>query len=334
MTFRDLIAANKRQSAILVVVFILFIACLALLLALGALAYLHPGALRRIDWIEAAEVGGLGALVAVLFSVFAYYQGDDMVLAVSGAKPIQHEDDPELFNVVEEMSIAAGIPQPRIYLINDPAPNAFATGRDPQHASVAITTGLRTKLNREELQGVMAHEMSHVRNFDIRLMLLLTVLVGTVAMLCDLFWQLLRFSGGSSRSSSSSSDQKGGGGGVITLVLFIIAIILALIAPLIAQLIQLAVSRQREFLADATAVELTRNPLGLASALRKIEEDPHDLQSANRGTAHLYIVNPVETFAARAHTMFASHPPVEDRIKRLEALVHQKTKDPAPAQPS
>jgi heat shock protein HtpX len=333
MTFRDLIAANKRQSAILIVIFILFIACLALLLAVGALAYMHPGGLRRIDWLEAAEAGGLGALVAVIFSFFAYYQGDDMVLAVSGAKPIQHEDDPELFNVVEEMAIAAGVPVPRIYLINDPAPNAFATGRDPQHASVAITTGLRTKLTREELQGVMAHEMSHVRNFDIRLMLLLAVLVGTVAMLCDLFWQFLRFSGGSSRSSSSRDGDKGGGAGLITLVLFVMAIILALIAPLIAQLIQLAVSRQREYLADASAVELTRYPLGLASALRKIEEDPHELQAANRGTAHLYIVNPVETFAARAHTMFSSHPPVEDRIKRLEALVHQ-AKDPTTSQPS
>jgi heat shock protein HtpX len=332
MTFRDLVAANKRQSAILIVIFILFIACLALLLALGALAYMHPGGLRRIDWLEAAEAGGIGVLVAVLFSFFAYYQGDDMVLAVSGARPIQHEDDPELFNVVEEMAIAAGVPLPRIYLINDPAPNAFATGRDPQHASVAITSGLRTKLNREELQGVMAHEMSHVRNFDIRLMLLLAVLVGTVAMLCDLFWQLLRWSPGSSRSSSSRDD-KGGGGGLVTLVIFVVAIILALIAPLIAQLIQLAVSRQREYLADASAVELTRYPLGLASALRKIEEDPHELHAANRGTAHLYIVNPVETFAARAHTMFASHPPVEDRIRRLEALVHE-AKDPAPSQPS
>jgi heat shock protein HtpX len=333
MTFRDLVAANKRQSAILIVIFILFIACLALLLALGGLAYMHPGGLRRIDWLEAAEAGGVGALVAVLFSFFAYYQGNDMVLAVSGARPIQHDDDPELFNVVEEMAIAAGVPLPRIYLINDPAPNAFATGRDPQHAAVAITSGLRSKLTREELQGVMAHEMSHVRNFDIRLMLLLTVLVGTVAMLCDLFWQLLRFGGGSSRGRSSSSAEKGGGGGAVTLVLFVLAIILAIIAPLIAQLIQLAVSRQREYLADASAVELTRYPLGLASALRKIEEDPHELQSANRGTAHLYIVNPVETFAARAHTMFSSHPPVEDRIRRLEALAHQ-SKDPASSQPT
>jgi heat shock protein HtpX len=321
MTFRDLIAVNKRNSAMLVACFILFIVVLALVLAIGITAYIDPSSLNHINWKEVVIIGVGATVMASLFSLFAYYAGDDFVLTVSGAKPIQHGDDPELFNVVEEMSIAAGVPLPRIYLMNDPAPNAFATGRDPQHASLAITTGLRTKLTRDELQGVVAHEMAHIRNFDIRLMLLLAVLVGTVAMLCDFFWQILRWSRGG--RSGDSRREEGGTSGLIALVFIALAIILAIIAPLLAQIIQLAVSRQREYLADASAVELTRYPLGLANALRKIEEDPHELNVANRGTAHLFIVNPIETFAARAHTMFASHPPIEDRIKRLEALVHQ-----------
>jgi heat shock protein HtpX len=164
----------------------------------------------------------------------------------------------------------------------------------------------------------MAHEMSHVRNFDIRLMLLLAVLVGTVVMLTDLLWQSLRFGGG-----GGSGSGRGGGGGLVVLVLVLVGILLAIIAPLLAQIIQLAVSRQREYLADASAVELTRNPLGLAAALRKIDTDPAELHSANRGTAHLYIVNPIKKFEERANTAFASHPPIADRIRRLEALAHQ-----------
>ena len=187
---------------------------------------------------------------------------------------------------------------------------------------MAITRGLREKLNREELQGVLAHEMSHIRNYDIRLMLLLAVLIGTIVMLSDFFWQILRF--GPSRSSrSSSSDKDGkGGGGAIMIVLFVIAIILAIIAPILAQIIQLAVSRQREYLADASAVQLTRNPLGLAHALKVIDDDPDVLQTANRGTAHLYIANPVKAFEARANSMFASHPPIKARITRLLELAH------------
>jgi heat shock protein HtpX len=221
-----------------------------------------------------------------------------------------------LFNVVEEMSIAAGIPMPRVYLIDDPALNAFATGRDPQHAAVAITSGLRHKLTRDELQGVIAHEMSHIRNYDIRLMLLMAVLVGTIVMLSDVFWQIGR--GG--RSSSSSKSE--GKGGMIVLIVFIVAVILALIAPILAQIIQFAVSRQREYLADATAVELTRYPQGLANALRKLQGDAAVLKSANRGTAHLFIANPIAKFQARAESVFASHPPLKDRIARLDALVH------------
>ena len=324
-TFRDLIAANKRNSVLLVVCFILFVAIVAMVIGLAIVAYYSPGTVARLNVLRALVIGAIAGVLAFLVALLGYYSGDDMILAVSRAQRIRHKDDPELFNIVEEMAIAAGLPMPRVYLIRDKSPNAFATGRDPEHASIAVTTGLREKLNREELQGVIAHEMSHVQNYDIRLMLLMAVLVGTVVMLADLFWQITWYtSPGSSRESKSDRDGKdGGGGGIIALVLIVLAVLLAIIAPLLAQLIQLAVSRQREYLADATAVQLTRNPLGLAQALRKIDEDPAELKSANRGTAHLYIANPIKKYEARAHSAFASHPPIKDRIRRLERLAHQ-----------
>jgi heat shock protein HtpX len=320
-TFRDLIAANKRNSTILVVVFCLFVTAVAMVLGLAIIGYVSPDSLRRINVAEGLMVGGVAAGISLLLSLLAYYSGDSMVLAINHARPLEHAEDPELFNVVEEMAIAAGIPMPKVYLIPDNSPNALATGRDPQHASVAVTTGLRSKLTRDELQGVIAHEISHIRNYDIRLMLMLAVLVGTVVMLADFFWRILWFA--PRGRSRSRSDSKGGGGGLVMIVLMVIAVVLAIIAPILAQLIQLAVSRQREYLADASGVELTRQPLGLANALRKIENDPNDLQFSNRGTAHLFIANPVEKFEARAHTMFSSHPPIEDRIRRLEALARQ-----------
>jgi heat shock protein HtpX len=318
-TFLDLIAANKRNSVILVACFILFTLIVALVFALVIMFQIDPDAALQANLWRSLIVGGIAAGIAGLMAFVSYYQGDKMILAVSGAKPLEKKDDPQLYNVVEELAIAAGLPMPKVYLIEDSAPNAFATGRDPEHASVAITRGLREKLNREELQGVLAHEMSHIRNYDIRLMLLLAVLIGTIVMLSDFFWQILRF--GPSRSRSSSSKD-GKGGGAIMIVLFVIAIILAIIAPILAQIIQLAVSRQREYLADASAVQLTRNPLGLAHALKVIDDDPNILESANRGTAHLYIANPVKSFEARANSMFASHPPIKDRITRLLALAH------------
>ncbi len=321
-TFRDLIAENKRNSVLLVVIFCLFTTAVALILALGVVASYDPQAVAQLRWGEALAAGGIAAAVALLFSLLGYLSGDQFVLAASGARPIRHADDPELFNVVEEMAIAAGVPMPQVYLIRDPALNAFATGRDPQHASVAITTGLRHNLTRDELQGVIAHEMSHIRNYDIRLMLLMAVLVGTVVMLSDFFWQIVR-SGGIGGGRSRDKDSKdGGGGGWIVLIVFILAVILALIAPILAQIIQFAVSRQREYLADATAVELTRYPQGLANALRKLQGDAAVLKSANRGTAHLFIANPIKKFQDRAESVFASHPPLKDRIARLDALVH------------
>lgn len=318
VTFRDLVAANRRNSALLITGFILFTAVVVMVFSLAALAYLDPRAVQELRWGRAVVFGLIGGGVAALFAMLGYFTGDSMILAISGAREIRKADDPQLFNVVEEMAIAAGLPMPRVFIIDDSAPNAFATGRDPRHAAVAITTGLRHKLNRDELQAVMAHEMAHIRNLDIRLMMLLAVLIGMIVMLADLFWQVLRWGPGTSgrRSSRSSKD----GGGVIVIVILVVAIILALIAPILAQIIQLAVSRQREYLADATAVEFTRNPLALASALRKITADPDVLEVANRGTAHLYITNPIKKFEARAHTMFSSHPPIQERIRRLEAL--------------
>jgi heat shock protein HtpX len=323
-TFRDLIAENKRNSALLVVLFCLFSTAVILILVLAAVAYLSPDAIAQLNWAEALAAGGVAAVVSFLIAWIGYLNGSSLVLAVSGAHPLQHQDDPELYNVVEEMAIAAGIPMPKVYLIHDPAPNAFATGRDPQHAVVAITSGLRQKLTRDELQGVIAHEVSHIRNYDIRLMLMLAVLVGTIVMLADIFRQMLWFAPSGGRSRNDRDRGKGGdGGGWLVLVLIVLGVILAIIAPLLAHLIQLAVSRQREYLADASAVELTRYPLGLANALRKIDGDPAVLQHANRGTAHLYIANPIKKFADWSDSVFSSHPPMQDRIRRLAGLVHQ-----------
>jgi heat shock protein HtpX len=316
-TFRDLIATNKRNSALLVILFCLFITVVVFIFGIATLAYVDPGSFDTKHWWPALLAGVVAAGISLVISFISYYAGSSVVLAVAGARPLEHADDPELYNVVEEMAIAAGVPMPSVYLIDDDAPNAFATGRDPQHAVVAITRGLRTKLTREELQGVIAHEMSHIRNYDIRFMLLMAVLVGTVVMLADFFRRMLWYA-----PSRRSRDSEGKGGGIVALVLIIIAVILSIIAPLLAQLIQLAVSRQREYLADASAVELTRYPQGLASALRKIDRDPAELQHANRGTAHLYIANPIKKFEERASTAFASHPPIKDRIRRLEALAH------------
>ena len=267
--------------------------------------------------------GGIGLLgvfgiVAIVWSVIGYYSGDKMVLAVSGAHRVTHEDEPQLFNVVEEMTIAAGLPQaPAIYVIEDPAPNAFATGRDPQHASIAVTRGLMAALDREELQGVVAHEMSHVRNYDIRFATLVGILVGMIALIADFFlrWS---FFGGSGR-------RRGGGdsGGNAGAILLIIAIVLAIVAPLAAYSVQFAISRRREYLADATGVELTRNPLGLARALFVIASDPQPLRHANRATAHLYIANPRKNKKDKAVTgVFDTHPPIQKRIDVLLAMAH------------
>ena len=316
--FNQLIARNKRNSWLLVVLFTAFVVLVGLVI--GYAFGLYAGDPRLAPYFAGACM--LGALVIAIVSATAsFYGGASAVLAMSRAREIRKPDDPQLFNVVEEMSLAAGVPMPRVYVIDDTAPNAFATGRDPAHAVVAITTGLRSKLKRDELQGVIAHELSHVRNFDIRFAVLMATLVGVVVLMCDLFLRTLGWGrwGGGGRSSSRSSDDKGGNG-LLMLVAFVVALLLSLIAPVLAKLIEMAFSRQREYLADASAVDLTRNPLGLASALGRIRDDPEVLEVANRATAPMYIVHPIKRFEGRSSSIMDSHPPVEDRIKRLMQL--------------
>ncbi len=307
--FHQLIDRNKRNSWVLIVVFVLFVAVVA-----GVIGSAVSG-----DLAHAAFIGTAAMFISLGISLISFYAGAHIVLAASGAREVRHDDDPQLFNVVEEIAIAGGLPMPRVYLIHDSAPNAFATGRDPAHGIVAITAGLRTKLTRDELQGVIAHEMSHIRNFDIRYAMLVAVMVGTVVMICDVFLRYLWWGGGRSRRSSSD---RGKGGGGAQAILMLIAIVLAIVAPILAKLIQMAVSRQREYLADASAVELTRYPLGLAGALRKIAADPESLEAANRGTQHLYTVNPLRKDDDRA-SLWATHPPIQERINRLLALAHE-----------
>jgi heat shock protein HtpX len=329
-TFTDLISQNKRNSILLMIivsfVVIVFGGVIGGVIGDHFSGGVYRDLLNEAGMADARSGSDLqthiiwGMLIATAVTVFmlffSFYGGSKTVLAISGAKPIEKADDPQLFNVVEEMAIAAGIPMPKVYLIDDTAPNAFATGRDPEHAVVAITEGLRTKLNRDELQGVMAHEMSHIGNYDIRFAMLMAVLVGVIVLMADFFIRYAWLGGGRrSRRSSGSS-----GGGAAVLILFLIALILSIIAPLIAKMIQLAVSRQREYLADASAVELTRNPDGLASALAKISSDKEVLEVANRATQHLYIVNPIKPFEKRAKSLFSTHPPIKERIQRILSL--------------
>ena len=228
-------------------------------------------------------------------------------------------------NVIQELAIAANVPMPKVYLIDDTAPNAFATGRDPKHASVAITTGLLEKLDREELQGVMGHELSHVQNFDIRFAMIVGVLVGSIALLADFFLRATFWGGVSGRSSSRNRE----GGGGLQAILFVVAIVLAIVAPIIARFVQLAVNRQREFLADASSVQLTRNPHGLERALAKISADSEVLEVANRATQHMYFTNPIKKFEERSKGLFSTHPATVDRINRLRELTGERPLEPA-----
>ncbi|HEY7525552.1 MAG TPA: M48 family metallopeptidase [Candidatus Limnocylindria bacterium] len=312
-TFYREIDRNRRNSW-----FLVFIVALVLA-AFGAVIGYATG----FGW------GGVvvALIVATVMSIGSYFAGDQLVLLSSGAKQIDVANPPDgykqLVNVVTEMSLAGGQPMPKVYVIDDTAPNAFATGRDPKHASVAATTGLLQKMDREELQGVIAHEMSHVGNYDIRFTLLVGVLVGSIALLADWFLRYTFWFGGGRRRDSD----RGGGGGLAA-ILFIVAIVLAIVAPIIGRLVQLAVSRRREALADVSAVELTRNPMGLARALRTISDDPEVLEVANRATQHLYIVNPIKSFEDRAKSMWDTHPPIAERIATLQALAGQFGQDP------
>jgi heat shock protein HtpX len=320
LTFHDLIRRNRRESALLVAGMILLGGVLGAVLSAALAAYAGGGG----DVLfPAAGVGAAAALaLASLGAAWAWFGGSSAILAFAGARLVSHDADPVLHNVVDEMRLAAGLPMPRVYVIDDSALNAFATGRDPAHAAVAVTRGLRDKLTRDELQGVIAHEVAHIRHFDIRFAMLMATMVGLIVFACDAFLRIGRRAMWHAGRGRRSTGGKGGAAAVA--IVLLVALLLAILAPIFAIIIQMAYSRRREFLADAGAVELTRNPLGLASALRTLadDEDPF-VDGANRGTAHMYIVNPLRRMR-RAHnelnTVFSSHPPVRERIARLLAL--------------
>ena len=309
-TFYSQIAANRRNSFFLMLILVVILSVLGFAIGYGTTGQASAG----LGWL------GIFGVIAIVSSVVSYFSGDKVVLGVSKARPVTAAEQPQLINVVTEMALAAAIPMPAVYLIDDTAPNAFATGRDPKHASIAITTGLLEKLDREELQGVIGHELSHVRNYDIRYSLLVGVLVGTVALLADFFLRFTFCGGFGGRRSSNDRD----GGGGLQAIVFVLAIVLAILAPFFTRLVQLAVSRQREYLADASSVELTRNPQGLERALAAIAEDPEVLEVANRATQHLYFTNPIKKFEARSKGLFSTHPPIVDRINRLRELTGEQ----------
>jgi heat shock protein HtpX len=307
-------SANRRNSFFLVIV-----VC-ALLGVLGfVIGYAITGSSSGSVAVTLIAFGA-----GILASLGSWFAGDRLVLAASGAKPVTEEQTPQLFDVIRELTVAANIPMPAVYLIDDTAPNAFATGRDPQHSSIAITTGLLQKLDREELQGVIGHELSHVRNYDIRFTLLVGVLVGSVALLSNFFLRFTFWGGG-----RRSSNDRGSGGGGLQVIMLVLGIFLAILAPIAVRLVQLAVSRQREYLADSSSVELTRNPAGLERALAKIASDQEVLEVANPATQHLYFTNPIKKFEARSSSMFSTHPPIVDRINRLRQLSGEEPMDAA-----
>lgn len=292
------ISANKRRS------FFLMLIATALV---GVVAF-------GIQYVYGygPELVVIAVGFALVSNLIAYYTGDKMALSLNGAREIQKEDNPYLWNMVENLCISQGMPMPRVYIINDPAMNAFATGRDPKHASVAFTTGIIEALENEELEGVVAHELSHIQNYDIRLMTITAAVIGVLMILIDMAWRL-SFFGGDRRESK--------GGGVMALV----GLALIILSPLIGQMIKLAVSRKREFLADASAVLMTRYPEGLARALEKISHSA-PLHKANHGTAHLFISNPFGREARKnINQFFSTHPPVEQRIARLYDMGNVKT---------
>jgi heat shock protein HtpX len=299
-TIHNQIGANRRKTVFLMVGFSLFIVLVV---------YILSRALFN-DNIGALSFAGIFLIISGLINLSSYYWSDKLVIGLSGAQPVDEKDNPELFRTVENVCIAAGLPRPKVYLIDDPAPNAFATGRDPKHAAVVVTSGLLARLDKLELEGVIAHELSHIKNYDSRLMSIVVVLVGIIAILANFFFRSLWWGRG-------GSDRKGSN--AIFLVLGIVA---AILAPIAANLIKLAISRRREFLADSSGALLTRYPEGLAKALIKISQDPTPLHSANNATAHLYIVSPFKGKEAKAWlvSLFSTHPPIEERVAALREM--------------
>lgn len=306
VNFYDQMSANKVRTVLLMTVFAL------LVLLVGYVA----GRMTDIGWWGLV----IAAAVALAMTWGSYWFSDSIVLAMSAARPADKNAGPRdayIINTVEGLSIAAGLPAPKAYIVDDPAPNAFATGRDPQHAAVAVTTGLLEKLDRSELEGVIAHELSHVRNRDTLVTTLAVVLAGTIVLLSDFMRGWFRF-GWMFGGGDDDSDSDGGGGGNV--IWLLIGLALAILAPFAALMLQMAVSRKREYLADANGALLTRYPDGLASALRKIASDPVPLRSANKATASLWIYNPLKDHKGVMNSLFETHPPIEERVRRLEAM--------------
>lgn len=286
------ISSNKRKTVLLIAVFVAFIATMGYVFGL---VYDSPGFLYFF---------GIGAL---LYALVTYFMSAKIALGLSGAKEISKDQAPELYRMVENLSITAGLPMPKVYVINDPSPNAFATGRDPKHAAVAVTTGLVERLENEELEGVLAHEMAHIGNYDIRLMSVVTALVSIVSIISDFFLHFSIFGGDDDNPNP---------------LMMVVAIVMALLAPLIAAVIQLAISRRREYLADATAVMLTRYPEGLAGALEKISHSK-PMRKNSSATAHLYIASPLgaaKGIGAKFAGLFSTHPPIDDRIQKIRDM--------------
>lgn len=286
------IARNKRNTVFIILLFLILI---------GALGWLAAYIYHSYTILVVVMVG------AILYALFQYYLASSQALSMSGAIPITKADNPRLWNVVENLSITTGTPMPAVYIVNDPAPNAFATGRDPEHASVAATTGLLDLMTDAELEGVMAHELGHVRNYDIRLGMIVFGLTVAIGFIADIFLRMAFFGG--------NRNNNNGGGNPVVLVFGLIA---AIVAPLVATLVQLAVSRQREYLADATGAMTTRHPDALASALLKLETYGRPMQKQNTSMAHLWINDPLKPgLMAR---LFSTHPPIPQRVERLEKM--------------
>jgi len=308
----DRIDANRRSTALFFVLFVLFVA--AFFAAVGVFITLYAGVPEEDQLMRSVQFAVVAVLIATAFGILMYFTASATVLMVSGAHEVTKEEEPELYRVVENLCIGAGLPMPRLFVIEDSAPNAFATGRDPRSASVAATRGLLDKLDKRELEGVIAHELSHVGNYDVRLMTLLAVGVGLIALVADL---MLRFTwyGAGARGSN-----RGRGGGAAGAIILIVALLFIILAPIVASVMRLAVSRRREYLADASGAMLCRNPDALADALEKIAADPEPLETANKGTAHLYICNPLHEHRSFLNNLFSTHPPIQERVRLLRAM--------------
>ena len=288
--FDEAQAANKRNSLLLIA----FVIILAFLMAYFITWYLRLGTSGIL----------LAAIFAIAYPLFSYYASDSIVLASSGAKPADEQQYRQFHNVIEGITIASGLPKPKVYVIDDPSPNAFATGRDPRHASIAATTGLLSMMGRQELEGVVAHELSHIKNYDIRFMTLTVALIGMISIMADIFLRMFMFGGRGNRDRTPP-------------IFMLAGLALIILSPIVAQIVKFAISRQREYLADATAAELTRYPVGLASALKKIKEANLPTKTAAQAAASLYISDP---FVNKLTNVFSTHPPIDERIKRLEAM--------------